>query len=466
MSSADLLIRLGVHKTLASVPSAQLAWLASRGRVHAVAAGEVVLRRGELVTDLWIVLSGQLSIRINRGAGQRKVMEWRGGDVGGLLPYSRLAASPGNSTAEEASEIFLVHQDHFPAMIRECHELTATLVHVMLDRARHFTSSDFHDEKMLSLGRLAAGLAHELNNPASAVARSASGLAARLADSQAAFRALGAAPLSEAQTTLIDRVLNTCVSTDGSRLRSPIERADREDSFSEWLAGRQANDQAAPVLADSVITIGELNELAAELDADTLNRALGALTVGCATRQLAVEIERAASRIQHLVAAVKGFTYMDQAATPKPVDVPRGLADTISVLGHKARTKSASVTLDAAPGMPQVQGFGGELNQIWANLIENALDAVPPGGHVTVTASSDADLVIVRVIDDGPGIPAGIRDRIFDPFFTTKPVGAGTGLGLDIVRRLVAHHDGEIDVVSEPGRTEFAVMLPLRAHAQ
>jgi signal transduction histidine kinase len=318
---------------------------------------------------------------------------------------------------------------------------------------------------MLSLGRLAAGLAHELNNPASAVVRSAEALTTRLTESQHAFRALGAARLTGPETALIDRVIDACVVDFGALTASAIERADREDTFSDWLAAHGADTRAASVLAESAMTIGELDELAAHLDAATLGETVGALAAGCATRKLATEIERAASRIHGLVAAVKGFTYMDQAATPKPVDVARGLSDTLTVLHHKARTKSASVTLDAAPDIPRIQGFGGELNQVWANLVENALDAVPEGGRVVVRASVEGDSVVVRVIDNGPGIPPAIRDRIFDPFFTTKPVGSGTGLGLDIVRRLVAHHDGEIDVVSEPGRTEFAVTLPAGARA-
>jgi signal transduction histidine kinase len=461
----DLVARLAAHRTLASVPKAQLEWLASRARTRFLQAGEVVVRQGETVPDLWVLLSGHVSIRVNRGSGPRKAMEWKGGDVGGLLPYSRLSVAPGTSAAEEASEVVLVGKEHFPDLIRDCHELTATLVHVMLDRARHFTSSVLHDEKMLSLGRLAAGLAHELNNPASAVVRSAEALTTRLTESQHAFRALGAARLTGPETALIDRVIDACVVDFGALTASAIERADREDTFSDWLAAHGADTRAASVLAESAMTIGELDELAAHLDAATLGETVGALAAGCATRKLATEIERAASRIHGLVAAVKGFTYMDQAATPKPVDVARGLSDTLTVLHHKARTKSASVTLDAAPDIPRIQGFGGELNQVWANLVENALDAVPEGGRVVVRASVEGDSVVVRVIDNGPGIPPAIRDRIFDPFFTTKPVGSGTGLGLDIVRRLVAHHDGEIDVVSEPGRTEFAVTLPAGARA-
>ena len=166
-------------------------------------------------------------------------------------------------------------------------------------------------------------------------------------------------------------------------------------------------------------------------------------------------------RISGLVAAIKGFTHMDQATVAEPVDLIQGLSNTVAVLRSKARAKSAAVVVEAEPGLPRVRGFAGELNQIWANLIDNALDAVPDSGRVEVLANRKQQQVVVRVIDNGAGIPAQIRERIFDPFFTTKPMGHGTGLGLDIVRRLVRHNDGEISVESQPGRTEFRVALPL-----
>ncbi len=181
--------------------------------------------------------------------------------------------------------------------------------------------------------------------------------------------------------------------------------------------------------------VDALDQLAEALDGEALSVILPWLVAGCATYQLASEIEAAASRIHNLVAAVKGFTYMDQATMPKPVDVGQGLADTLAVLNAKARGKQVGVSLEVEADLPRIQGFGGELNQVWANLVDNALDAAR--GHVGVAAVRQGHSVVVRVVDDGPGLPPEIRERIFDPFFTTKPVGQGTGLGLDIARRLV-----------------------------
>lgn len=180
------------------------------------------------------------------------------------------------------------------------------------------------------------------------------------------------------------------------------------------------------------------------------------MAAGCTVRGLARDIERAASRVHELVRAVKSFTYMDRSPSPESVDIAKGLTDTLAVMAGKARAKSASLTVDVPADLPRVRGFGGELNQVWANLVDNALDAVSDSGRVTVTVRAEGNRVVVRVTDDGAGIPAEVKSRIFDPFFTTKPVGQGTGLGLDIVQRLVSRNDGSIELESEPGRSSVS----------
>jgi len=458
---ADLLERLSQHALLRDLPHEQVAWVATHGRPQRLAAGEVLYRKGSHVDALYLVLSGHLSIHVDRGAGRRKAMEWRAGEVTGLMPYSRLSATLGDVAAEEPTELVSVHRDHFPEMIRQCHELTAAFVHVMLDRARTFTSNDLHDEKLMSLGRLAAGLAHELNNPASAIVRSAKGFPEHLAGAERASRALGAAGLSPEQLAAVDQVRTICLGTPVTTVHSALERADREDAIVAWLEEHGADASSAEPLAETAVTIETLDRLAATLEGPALDAALAWVAADCATRRIAVDIERAASRIHGLVAAVKGFTRMDHATAPEAVDVSRGLTDTLAVLQSKARAKSVAMTVAVEPDLPRVQGYGGELNQVWLNLIDNALDAVATGGRVDIAASSRGGAVEVRVVDDGPGIPDDIRGRIFDPFFTTKRVGEGTGLGLDIVRRLVQRHDGTIEVDSRPGRTEFRVCLPV-----
>jgi signal transduction histidine kinase len=460
VTDTDLVERLASHRTLGSAPREQLEWLASRATPRRFAAGEVLTTKGSTMASLFVVLSGQISIRVDRAAGPRKVMEWSAGDVSGYLPYSRLVATPGVSMAEEPTELLEVHRDHFPEMIARCHELTSILVHVMLDRARRFTSSELHDEKMASLGRLSAGLAHELNNPASALARSARELAARLFELEASTLALGAARLSPAQLEIIGRVRSRCGEPGTRAALTPMERADREEAVAAWLARRGRREEIAEALSGTAITVADLDQLATTLDDEALEFALHSIGAGHRARLLASEVETAATRIHSLVAAIKGFTYMDQSSVPKQVAIGQGLADTMAVLGAKARQKSVTVTVQVADGLPPVEGFGGELNQVWANLIDNAIDAAPAAGTVEVTATGQDDSVVVRVVDDGPGVPRELLRRIFDPFFTTKPMGQGTGLGLDIARRLVSQHGGQIEVESRPGHTEFRVILP------
>jgi signal transduction histidine kinase len=450
------------HRTVGGAPRAQLEWLATHGELRTISVGQATAVENQPITGLWVFLSGHVTIRVDRGAGPRKVMEWSGGDVSGLLPYSRLTKPPGTATADEETEILFVSRDHFPEMVRECHELTAILVHVMLDRARVFTSSDLQVEKILSLGRLAAGLAHELNNPASAVERSAATLKDYLAHVETASQTLAASKLSDAEVAAIADVHTACATTDPISRLNAIERADREDEIGLWLDRHGVDGRLAESLADSVVTVKAFDYLSSVLDGDKLTAALRWISAICAARRLAVEIETASSRIHHLVAAVRGFTYLDQAAVPKPVDIGRGLSDTLTVLGSKARTKSVETSLSVAPGLPQIEGYGGELNQVWANLIDNALDAVPAaGGRVDLSATQDGRFVVVRIADNGPGMPDHVQRRVFEPFFTTKPVGVGTGLGLDIARRIVNRHDGNIEFDTGPDGTVFRVMLPV-----
>jgi signal transduction histidine kinase len=461
VTGKDLVDRLAEHKTLGAAPREELVWLAAHGTLWHLDDGEVMVAAGARVDGLYILLTGYVAIFIDHGAGRHKVMEWRAGDVTGVLPYSRLVNSPGESVAQEPTDILVVRRDHLPALIRDCHQVTSMLVHTMLDRARVFTSSGLHDEKMVSLGKLSAGLAHELNNPVSAIERSASLLMERLADAELATRALGASRLSDLQLAAIDRVQASCLATRAPSVLSPIQQAERENAVGDWLADHGLSDAIAGPLAETAVTLDALDLIAEAVQGPALDAVLRWAAAGCSVRAIASEIQDAATRISGLVMAIKGFTHMDQATVAEPVDLTASLGNTVTVLKAKARAKSVAVAVQVAPGLPRVLGFVGELNQIWANLIDNALDAVPIGGRVEVTASRERQRVVVRVIDNGAGIPAEIRAHLFEPFFTTKPVGKGTGLGLDIVRRLVSHNNGEIDLESRPGRTEFRVSLPL-----
>jgi signal transduction histidine kinase len=456
----DLLKRLEQHRIVGTVPASEREWVARHGQLRRYLKGEVVAYAGGPVPGMTIVLSGHFGIYVDRGNGPQRVLTWGPGEVAGHLPYSRLTTSPGNTIIESDTEVVMIDSAYLQEMTRECHEFTEHLVHVMLDRAREFSTSDAQNERMASLGKLAAGLSHELNNPASAIARSAKLLGEHLGAVESTSRALGDARLSSDQLAKVE-ALRDLVTAPLNRVRSPIEEARHESEISDWLDDHGASQACSDSLAGTAITTDALDELAAVLDKQHLDAALCWIAEGSSVRRMAKEIEQAGLRISDLVTQVKKFSRMDQAAVADAVNLGEGLTATLAMVRAKAQSKSVSVSVQVDPTLPNVRGFAGELNQIWVNLIDNAIDAVPEAGRVDVTATHEDGSVVVRVVDNGPGIPAPLRERIFEAFFTTKPVGSGLGLGLDVVRRLVRHNEGVIKVLSDPGRTEFQVTLPL-----
>jgi signal transduction histidine kinase len=461
MSENEAIVeRLRECDLIEGVPEAELEWLAAHGEFRQYEPGRVfVPHEAEATEGMFFVLSGRAVMYTTRGGERRKAMEWFPGEVIGLLPYSRMKTPPGDLITEEATDLLAVHRDLFPEMIRQCHETTSRCVHVMIDRARVFTSTDLHDEKLAALGRMAAGLAHELNNPASAVASGARSLVEQLLEAEQASRALGAAGLNEEQLAAVDR-LNLVCSERSARVRSPLEQSDFEESILDWLDDHDIATDHVDALAETDLTLEMLDELAETIDGAALDAALRWVAVVSSARGLAVEVEEAASSIHDLVRAVQGFTAMDRALVAEPMDLGSGLRTTVLVLKTKAKEASVGLSLEVEKDLPRVRGFVGELNQVWVNLIANAVDAVGKDGLVTVRATREGDDVVVRVVDNGPGIPEETRQHIFEPFFTTKKVGEGMGLGLDIVRRLVQRNEGVIEVDSQPGRTEFRVVLP------
>ena len=459
LSPDHIIDRLASLPLLESVPRPQIEWLAANGELHTYASGTLLREAGARMDEMFILLAGRVAWYLEKRGGWRKGGEAGIGKVVGPIPYSRFDKAPGNLVIEDDAVAFLLPRSRFPGLISDCPDLTAALVHHMIDRSRDSRTAELNDDRLQSLGRVASGLAHELNNPASAATRHAQSLATLLIEVEEAARGLAAARLSDVQLEAVDVIRTICAGSP--RTRTALEAADREDEISEWLTRHAVDPEVAEPLATSDVSLEALDRLTAVIPPATLGAVLRWVASGSAALGVTREIASATARIHDLIGAVKGFTFMDRDAVPEDVDVARGLADTLTVLESKLRTSSVTARLEAADDLPRVYGFGGEINQVWQNLIDNAIDAAGTGGHVTITATSRGDAIVVRVADDGPGIPEEHRARVFDPFFTTKPVGQGTGLGLDLVRRTVHLHNGDVDFTSQPGRTVFRVRLPI-----
>jgi signal transduction histidine kinase len=330
----------------------------------------------------------------------------------------------------------------------------------MVDRAREVKSDDLHMEKLAALGRLSAGLAHELNNPASALARTAVELDASLKEVAAASRALGAAHLTGQHQVAVE-ALEAAAARQPTVELSALAVADRESQFLDWLERHDLNAASADVLARSGLALADLDAAAMALDGDALGVALRHVAAVAYARQLSSDIVTAAARVHSLVTAVKAHTHMDRAAVPEAIALERHLEDTMELLGARALARDVTLELNVEPGLPRVQGVVSELNHVWLNLVDNAIDAAAKAGRVIVSARTDRGQVVVEVTDDGAGIDHENLGKVFDPFFTTKEVGHGAGLGLDVVQAVVRNHRGSVEVNSRPGRTQFRVALPI-----
>jgi signal transduction histidine kinase len=348
----------------------------------------------------------------------------------------------------------------FPELIQKMPELVQRLVGLMSDRIRETTRREQQRDRLASLGKLSAGLAHELNNPASAAKRATSQLRDILKKIRDASHELGRRDLTVVQKAEIEKMEASFVQSNEVPHDS-LAISDLEDQIDSLLRSHGQSDlwQLAADLARKNIKPEALESLFAILDAGTARAALVRIAASVEIATLLNEIESATSRISDLVGAIKEYTYMDQTPV-QSVDIAKSLETTLTILNHKLK-RGVVVQRDYQRVPLLVNSFGSELNQVWTNIIDNAIDAMHGKGELRVKTSRDDDCVVVEIADNGPGIPADVQPHIFEPFFTTKGVGEGTGLGLDTAQRIVKKHRGTIQVTSKPGDTRFQVWLPL-----
>ncbi|MBZ5651281.1 MAG: cyclic nucleotide-binding domain-containing protein [Acidobacteriia bacterium] len=445
--------------TFQGLPDDQLDWFISLSQEVILKAGDIYLREGAPSESMVVVLEGELQARgdIN---GESFVIPFAAGDVTGMLPFSRMKKSVVTGRALTDSRILRFPSAHFPELIQKMPELTQRLVGVMADRIREVTRVEQQRDRLAGLGKLSAGLAHELNNPASAAKRATGLLRDALKRIKDVVQELGKHELTVAQKSEIEKLEASFLQPNQDPLHT-LATSDLEDQIDSLLRSHGQNDlwQLASDLAHRGVKPEVLESLFATLDAEVARAALVRIAASVEIANLLNEIESSTSRISDLVRAVKEYTYMDQTPAQN-VDVIKGLENTLTILHHKLK-RGVTVRREYEKVPLLVNSFGSELNQIWTNIIDNAIDAMGGRGELRVRTYRDDTCVVVEIGDNGPGISPEVKAHIFEPFFTTKGVGEGTGLGLDTVQRIVKKHRGTIQVTSKPGDTRFQVFLPL-----
>jgi signal transduction histidine kinase len=450
---------------LNDVPDEHLRWIADRLEYHEYEDGALMTKKGEPSEVMWFISEGGFDFYMDVNGQQVYYYNFQNdsvsGGVGGLLPYSRMKVSPGYAYAVGFTKMYSFHKKYFQELEKLNPALIQKLIGYMTERARSFATTQLQHEKVSALGKLAAGIAHEMNNPASAINRISSELSNRLKENYKLTEELLHYKINP------EHIHNLRVLVEGKKLTnkkklSMLQKIQKEDEINSWLehSGIPGNNSASEIFAEVGITIDDLENMINNVGKEAFIPVLPWVENLLISQRIIKDLEEASMRISNLVGAIKSHVHMDQTNDLQPTDINRDIENTLILMGYKLREKNITVKKISQENIPEVPAYVGELNQVWTNIIDNAIYALPQNGELIIESSSDSKNVHVKIIDNGPGIPPEIQSRIFDPFFTTKKIGEGTGIGLDLVMRIIKHHSGEIKVNSKPGKTEFIVSIP------
>ena len=460
----NLINQLKKSPSLEPVPENQLQWLVDHSEIRDLKEGDFLFKKGEPADHMLIILEGKAKVYLLQNNHQREMFELEPPDITGLLPFSRLKAAMASAEVVEPLRVLATSRDILKELVCTHYQLTEKLVHEMTSRVRDFTSAQRQDEKMLALGKLSAGLAHELNNPAAAIVRSSKELKKHLSYTTERFKRVIAIKLKPEQVDAVNDILYA-KAMEGRRNPGLRERNQLEEEILDWF-----DDNALPGcddLTENFIEYGigpvELAKVKEHIPAEELPPVLQWLDNVLTTEKMVGDIHDASSRISKLVQSVKSYSHMDRGHDREQVDVHTGIRDTLNLLGHKIRKGGITVQEDYATGLPKVNILPGEMNQVWTNIIDNAIDALEGATDpvLEIKTASDKEFVKISISDNGPGIPDEVIGKIYDPFFTTKEVGKGSGLGLEIVQSIVKQHNGTVKVHTKPGSTTFTVCVPV-----
>jgi signal transduction histidine kinase len=421
-------------------------------------AGDIVFTEGQADYKFSIVLDGEIEITKQLGAERKLLAVHRRGEFLGEVSMITGQGSTASARALTDTTIVQIDSDTFKRIIAECSPIADVILTAMIGRSKDVEAQMRQQEKLAALGKLSAGLAHELNNPAAAAQRASVNLREISQTLQSLTLELNS--LSQNELDFIIKLereaRNSSVKLD------PLDQSDQEDAVTDWLEDHDIKNswKLAPTYVNSGIYIDKLDNLSSAIPLDKLEIVLHWLEATLAQNCLLNQIEQSSARISEIVKAVKGYSYMDLAPLQE-IDVHQGIENTLIIFGHKLK-KGITVKREYDQTLPPIQAYGSELNQVWTNLIDNAIDAMKGQGQLTIRTAKDNTCILVEIADTGTGIPEALQPRIFEPFFTTKEVATGTGLGLDIAYRIIVKkHHGDIHVESKPGNTCFRVYLPI-----
>jgi len=457
--------RLQVVEALQEVPPEQLEWMIAAGKARQIAAGEILFNMDAALDKTYFLLEGKVRLGLIQKKNFKEAAIMEPGAVMGFLPFSRGKTAVVNAECIKDCLVLEVPADEIRKAIRLHFELTEALVHVMTNRVRMYTTQQQQIEKMAALGKLSAGLAHELNNPVASIIRNAAFLLDKLDHFAEMFEQLAALCIDPEQVKELEHKVTTLLKQPERPALSMMERAELEDELNMQLESYQIADYClVETLADGGFQPEEIAAVTDLVPPESVETVLGWVNHQLNVRKTVKDIKEASERISGLVTAIKGFSHMDQGTDKQAVDIHAGLENTLTIMEYKLRKAKVEVTREFDPELPRVMAVVGEMNQVWTNIIDNAIDAMEANGNgkLTIKTGKDARNVYVQISDNGPGIPEDIQTRIYDPFFTTKEVGKGTGLGLDVVMRIVTQHRGAIKLKTSDQGTTFFICLPVQ----
>ena len=452
---------------LNDLPDEHLQWILDHSEYFEFTDGDIIAKYGEPAERMWILLKGKVTFYLYVNGRQIYYFTFENnnisGGIGGILPYSRMKIYPGYSYASGEVAVLRVHKKYFQELEHLNPDFIQKLIGYMTERARIFATTQLQHEKVNALGNLAAGIAHELNNPAAAINRISNELSKRLDRNFDLTKKLLQCNMTPDHIQIIrDMVEMKLTEKEQKGKRTALQRMENEEEITEWLEVKGVSDrEVAETFSEYGFTTTDLDIIHTDLGDEAFVLVIPWLENLLSSKKIITDLDDASTRISHLVGSIKSHVHMDRTNDLQPTNIHTDLENTLTLLGFKLREKNIEVIKRYCEDMPEVSVFVGELNQVWTNIIDNAIFAMDKGGKLTIETSCDSKNVTVCIIDNGPGIPKEILSRIFDPFFTTKKVGEGTGIGLDIANRILKRHHGEIKVNSVPGRTEFSVCIPV-----